>query len=143
MAIAMVEPRGTALFLLVVGLLIAFSVLFSRQTHRLGIPIVLLFLVLGMLGGSEGIGGIEFDDYDIAVRVGTIYLVLILFDGGMTTPWSAVRRVVLPAGMLATAGVALTAGLVAVFGWALGLGWTEALLLGAIVSSTEIGRAHV
>ena len=137
MCIALVEPHETALFLSVLGVLIAFSVLFSRQTDRLGIPVVLLFLVLGMLGGSEGIGGIEFDHYGFAVRVGTIYLVLILFDGGMTTPWSAVRRVVVPAGMLATAGVALTAGLVALFGRALGLPWTEALLLGAVVSSTD------
>jgi len=73
MCIALVEPRETALFLSVLGVLIAFSVLLSRQTDRLGVPVVLLFLVLGMLGGSEGIGGIEFDHYGFAVRVGTIY----------------------------------------------------------------------
>jgi cell volume regulation protein A len=137
MGIALVEPYETALFLSVLGVLIAFSVLFSRQADRLGVPVVLLFLVLGMLGGSEGIGGIEFDHYGFAVRVGTIYLVLILFDGGMTAPWGVVRRVVVPAGILATAGVASTAGLVALFGRALGLDWTEALLLGAVVSSTD------
>jgi cell volume regulation protein A len=131
------EPQGTALFLSILGLLIAFSVLFSRQIDRLGIPVVLLFLVLGMLGGSEGIGGLAFDDYGFAVRVGTIYLVLILFDGGMNTPWGAVRRVVLPAGILATAGVAMTAGLLALFARTLGLGWIEAFLLGAVVSSTD------
>lgn len=131
------EPHATALFLLVVGLLVAFSVLFSRQIDRLGIPIVLLFLVLGMVGGSEGIGGIDFDDYGFAFRVGTIYLVLILFDGGMSTPWRAVRRVLLPAATLATLGVALTAVLLALFAWAMGLGWTAALLLGAVVSSTD------
>lgn len=135
--LALAEPGSTAVFLTIVGVLTAISVLFSRQTDRLGVPVVLLFLVLGMLGGSEGIGGIEFDSYEFAVRVGTIYLVLILFDGGMATAWPAVRRVVVPAGILATAGVALTAGLVAVFGWALGLKWTEALLLGAVVSSTD------
>ena len=132
-----VEPQGTALFLLITGTLLAFSVLFSRQIDRLGVPIVLLFLVLGMLGGSEGIGGIAFDDYRAAVRIGTIYLVLILFDGGLNTPWLAVRRVMLPAGILATFGVALTAGLLALFVRALGLGWTESLLLGAVVSSTD------
>ena len=110
MAVTAVEPYGTALFLLVVGVLIALSVLFSRRIDRLGVPIVLLFLVLGMLGGSEGIGGVAFDDFGVAVRVGTIYLVLILFDGGMNTPWGAVRRVAVPAGILATVGVALTAG---------------------------------
>lgn len=137
MLVATVEPYGTAMFLLVAGVLIALSVLFSRQIDRLGVPIVLLFLVLGMLGGSEGMGGIAFDDFGFAVRVGTIYLVLILFDGGMNTPWGAVRRVIVPAGMLATVGVALTAGLLALFARALGLGWTEALLLGAVVSSTD------
>jgi potassium/hydrogen antiporter len=125
------------MFLLVLGLLTTLSVVFSRQIDRLGVPIVLLFLVLGMLGGSEGLGRIAFEDYGFAVRVGTIYLVLILFDGGMNTPWRAVRRVALPAGMLATLGVVLTAGLVAVFGRALGLLWMEALLLGAVVSSTD------
>jgi cell volume regulation protein A len=135
--VGMVEPHGTALLLLVVGLLIACSVLFSRHIDRLGVPIVLLFLVLGMLGGSEGLGGIAFADYGAAVRVGTIYLVLILLDGGMNAPWGAVRRIIVPAGVLATFGVALTAALVAVFGRLLGLAWTEALLLGSVVSSTD------
>jgi cell volume regulation protein A len=135
--IALSEPAGTAVLLLPLGLLIGFSVLFSRQIDRLGIPVVLLFLALGMLGGSEGIGRIVFDDYGFAVRVGTIYLVLILFDGGMTTSYLSVRRVALPAGLLATAGVVLTALLLAFFGHWLGLSWTEALLLGAVVSSTD------
>jgi potassium/hydrogen antiporter len=131
------EPQGTAVFLLVVGLLTGLSVLFSRQIDRLGVPVVLLFLVLGMFGGSEGVGGVAFDSYGFAVRIGTIYLVLILFDGGMNTPWRSVRRVALPAGVLATIGVALTAGLLALFARVLGLSWTEALLLGAVVSSTD------
>lgn len=131
------EPNATALFLLVVGVMVALSVLFSRRIDRLGVPVVLLFLVLGMLGGSEGIGRIAFDDFGIAVRVGTIYLVLILFDGGLNTPWDAVRRVALPAGLLATVGVVLTAALLALFVRGIGLGWTEALLLGAVVSSTD------
>ena len=132
-----VELQATAVLLAVLGVLIAFSVLFSRQIDRLGVPVVLLFLVLGMLGGSEGIGGIAFDDYRHAVRMGTVYLVLILFDGGMNTSLAAVRHVLLPAGLLATVGVALTAGLVAVCARLLGLAWTEALLLGAVVSSTD------
>jgi cell volume regulation protein A len=131
------EPEATAVFLLVLGVLTTLSVLFSRQIDRLGVPIVLLFLVLGMLGGSEGFGQIAFEDYGFALRVGTIYLVLILFDGGMNTRWPAVKRVALAAGLLATVGVILTAGLVSLCGRALGLTWTEALLLGAVVSSTD------
>lgn len=121
----------------VVGLLVAVSVLFSRAVDRLGIPLVLLFLFLGMLGGSEGLGRIHFDDYGIAVRIGTAALVLILFDGGMNTSVSAVRQVLYPALVLATVGVALTAGLLALFARAIGLTWPEALLLGAVVSSTD------
>jgi cell volume regulation protein A len=137
MILGVVEPQGTAVLLSVLGLLIAFSVLLSRQIDRLGVPVVLLFLLLGMLGGSEGIGGIAFDDYHMSVRFGTIYLVLILFDGGMNTSIAAARRVLAPAGVLATVGVVITALLVAVFGRLLGLDWLEALLLGAVVSSTD------
>lgn len=137
MLLALVEPAATALLLIVLGLLVGVSVLLSRQIDRLGIPIVLLFLLLGIAGGSEGIGGIAFDDYRLAVRVGTVYLVLILFEGGLNTSLRVVRRVLLPAGVLATAGVAVTAALVALFGRLLGLSWTEAMLLGAVVSSTD------
>jgi len=131
------EPQATALVLVVFGSLIAFSVLFSRTIDRLGIPIVLLFIVLGMLGGSEGLGGLHFDDYAMAVRLGTIALVLILFDGGLNTSMASVRSVLAPASVLATFGVALTAGLVTLAARGLGLGWTESLLLGAVVSSTD------
>lgn len=133
----MVEPQSTAVFLTILGVLIAASMLFSRQVDRLGVPVVLLFLVLGMLGGSEGIGRIEFSDYGIAVRVGTIYLVLILFNGGLSTAWGSVRGVLLPAGLLASVGVVITAALVAIFCRMLGLPLIHSLLVGAVVSSTD------
>ncbi len=133
----MQEPVTTAVLLCVLGALIAFSVLFSRAWDRLGVPVVLLFLLLGMLGGSEGLGGIAFDDYGLAVRIGTIALILILFDGGMNTSMASVRRVILPAGVLATVGVVLTAGLVTLTARLFGLAWAESLLLGAVVSSTD------
>jgi cell volume regulation protein A len=131
------EPAATALLLLAFGVLIAFSVLFSRFADRLGVPVVLLFLILGMLGGSEGFGRIAFDDYSFAVRLGTMALVLILFDGGFNTSVASIRQVLLPAGLLATVGVAATAARVAVFARWLGLNWPESLLLGAVVSSTD------
>ena len=133
----MTEPNATAVLLLVFGLLIAVSVLLSRSVDRLGVPVVLLFLVLGMLGGSEGLGGVWFDDYELTVRVGTISLILILFDGGLNTSIASVRSVLAPASVLATLGVVLTAGGVALAGRALGLDWNAALLLGAVVSSTD------
>lgn len=137
MPLAAAEPYGTAVLLLIFGALVAISVLFSRTVDRLGIPIVLLFLILGMLGGSEGVGGVEFDNYAFAVRVGTAALVLILFDGGLNTSVGSIRQVLYPSLILATAGVAMTAGLVAVCARMLGLPWLQALLLGSIVSSTD------
>jgi len=131
------EPEATALLLLTCGLLLAISVLFSRASQRFGVPIALLFLGVGMLAGSEGLGGIEFSNYQFAFRIGVLALALILFDGGLNTPLTAVRRAAGPAGVLATIGVAGTATLVAVGAHFLGLGWPEALLLGAVVSSTD------
>jgi potassium/hydrogen antiporter len=131
------EPQATAILLAVGGLLLGVSVVFSRASQGTGLPIALLFLVVGMLAGSEGIGGIEFDNYRLAFRLGTLALALILYDGGLNTPLSAVKKVAAPTGILATAGVAAIAGLTAVGAHALGLGWPEALLVGAVVSSTD------
>jgi cell volume regulation protein A len=90
-----------------------------------------------MLAGAAGLAGSDFADFSLAFRVGTAALVLILFGGGLETPWSSVRRVLAPASVLATLGVLLTAGLVAAMARLLGLAWGEALLLGAVVSSTD------
>jgi cell volume regulation protein A len=135
--LAIAEPAGSAVLLLIFGLLCACSVLFSRAFERLGIPIVLLFLILGVLGGSEGLGRVWFDDYRFAARLGTMALVLILFDGGFNTSYAAMRQVLAPALTLATVGVVLTALLMAVGAHALGMDWHEAMLLGAIVSCTD------
>jgi potassium/hydrogen antiporter len=131
------EPEATALLLTTCGLLLGVSVVFSRASQRTGLPIALLFLIVGMLAGSEGIGGIEFDSYQFAFRIGTLALALILFDGGLNTPLGVLRRVAAPAGLLATVGVAAIAGLTAVGAHLIGLGWPEALLVGAVVSSTD------
>ena len=127
-----------ALLLLVFGVLLGVSVLFSRASERFGLPIALIFMVVGMLAGVDGPGGIEFSDFHLAFRLGTAALVLILFDGGLNTPLTAVRRAILPAGILATLGVVGTAALMALGArLLLGFGWPLALLLGAIVSSTD------
>ncbi len=131
------EPGATALLLATWGVLLAVSVVFSRASVRLGLPIALVFLVIGMLAGSEGVGGIAFDDYPFAFRLGVIALALILFDGGLNTPAGAIRKVWAPAGLLATVGVVVIAGLVAVSARLLGLDWPEAMLIGAVVSSTD------
>jgi cell volume regulation protein A len=131
------EPLPTAIALVVMGVLLAVSVLASRVSGRIGVPFLLLFLLVGVLAGSEGIGRIPFEDYRLTFRVGTVALVLILFDGGLNTAVSSIKRVIAPASLLATVGVAGTAAVLALGARVLGLPWSESLLLGAIVSSTD------
>lgn len=132
------EPIPTAILLGVFGFLLITSVLFSsRATEKVNVPVALIFLTIGMLAGSEGIGGIPFDDYELAYRLGSVALVLILFDGGLNTPKSSVKMVAAPAAVLATVGVIGTAALLALGAYALGLPRDAAVLLGAVVSSTD------
>lgn len=135
--------------LLIVGVLLLVTVLAARLSERLRVPSLLLFLLVGMLAGSEGPGGIEFESPEAAQALGTAALAIILFSGGLDTRWSAVRPVLAPGLTLATAGVVATAVIVGGAAWWLlgtftsfelgqgGLGWPEALLLGVIVSSTD------
>jgi cell volume regulation protein A len=131
------EPITSALILAGFGLLLTLSVSISRASARLGVPVALAFLLVGVLAGSEGIGGIPFENYHLTFQIGVAALALILFDGGLNTPMSSVRSVAAPAIVLATVGVVLTAAATAVFAHWLGLAWPLALLLGAIVSSTD------
>ena len=130
------EPRTTAIVLVTVGVLVALSALTSRFSGRLGVPLALVFLVIGMAAGAEGYG-LQFNDYELTFQLGTLALVLILFDGGLNTPRKVVRQGIKPASMLATVGVVATATLMALCAWALGLDAKHAALLGAIVSSTD------
>jgi cell volume regulation protein A len=130
------EPFSTALILTTGGILLAASVLFSGATRRLGMPVGLVFVAIGMIAGRSVLG-ITFDDVAFAWRLGTVALALILFDGGLNTPATSFRVALAPAGVLATAGVVATAGLVGAFARLLGFPWEQALLLGAIVSSTD------
>lgn len=131
------EPSATALLLAGLGLLLGVSALASRAAPRLGVPVALLFLGVGMLAGSDGVLGIAFEDYALTFRFGTAALVLILFDGGLNTPLSAVKEGLWPAAAVATFGVLGTTALTGVAAHALGFPWSQAFLLGAIVSSTD------
>ncbi|HZR84108.1 MAG TPA: potassium/proton antiporter [Candidatus Binatia bacterium] len=131
------EPTSTAVVLTIVGLLLLSSVVAVRLTGRSGIPAVLVFLVLGMLAGEDGIGGLAFDDYGLAFRAGTVALTFILFDGGLNLSLPAARRALAPAVALATVGVVATAAIVAWCAWWLGLDPVRAMLIGAVVSSTD------
>jgi len=129
------EPLTTGWLLTIAGLLMLASVLFSRPSERIGFPAVLLFLGIGLLASLWL--PTTFSDHSLAFRIGTVGLVLILFDGGLNTSWRAARPHVAPAAVLATVGVIGTAAIVAVAARLLGLDWPEALLIGAIVSSTD------
>ena len=133
----MTEPIATATLLAAIGILLALAGLSSPISGRFGVPALLIFLALGILAGSEGIGGIPFDDYSLAFRLGSIALVLILFDGGLNTSPVVFRRALRGAGLLATVSVCLTALVVAGVGILLGLPVPLALLTGAVVSSTD------
>lgn len=124
--------------ILITGLLLLLGIASSKLSARLGVPVLVLFLALGMLAGSEGVGGIEFEDYRLAHGVGTIALALILFDGGLGTSLAAVRSAWKPAAMLATVGVLITAAITGVAAmFILQISWLEGLLLGSIVGSTD------
>jgi len=127
----------TAVALAAAGCLLAVSGWMSRLSHRIGVPVSLLFLIIGMLTGSDGFGGVDFDRFDIAYAFGTLALVVILFSGGLHTKVGAARAVLAPAGVLATVGVLGVAALTALGARLCGLPWDEALLVGAIVSSTD------
>ncbi|MGA5412662.1 potassium/proton antiporter [Streptomyces pseudogriseolus] len=123
--------------LLVAGTVLLTSIAAARTAHRVGLPSLLLFLAVGIVAGEDGLG-LRFDDAQLAQALGTAALAVILVEGGLTTRWNDVRRLVAPAGTLATVGVGLSL-LVTAAGahWLLGLDWNVALLLGAIVSSTD------
>lgn len=118
--------------------LIFTSVLVGVFSKRVGFSFLLAFLVTGMLAGVDGPGGWAFDDYRLSFWVGNIALVIILLDGGLRTDYPRFRTGLRPALVLASLGVVLTAGFTAVAAvWLLELSWTSALLLGAIVGSTD------
>src|SRR6476659_34176 len=117
--------------ILIAGALLAAGIVGALLADRMRIPGLLIFLALGMLAGSEGIGGIEFNDAELARTLGTIALVLILFEGGLTAGWSEIRPVLGTAASLATVGTlvtALAAGLAAK--WIFGLSTMEGMLVG-------------
>jgi len=131
------EPFATALFLATCGVLLLLGAVSGRATARFGIPLTALFLALGMLAGSDGIGGIAFADYAMTFRLGTAALVVILFDGGLNTSIASVRRVAGPATALATLGVLGTAAVTALGAFWVGLPVAESVLIGVVVSSTD------
>lgn len=133
-----VQPDLLSPPMLVVALLLLAALGASKLSTRLGVPGLLLFLAIGMLAGSDGPGGIWFDDARLSQSIGAIALAFILFSGGLETNQQAIRPVLWQGLSLSTLGVALTAALIGTFAhFVLRTTWLEGLLLGAIVSSTD------
>ena len=110
----------------------------SRFLYRFGVPALLVFLVLGMLFGSDGLVGIAFDDYDLARDISTLGLIVIMFYGGFGTNWKTARPVAVRATLMSSLGVFITAGLTGLFcSLVLRLSLPEGMLIGAILSSTD------
>ncbi len=120
------------------AVLVLAGILSSLVALRFGAPLLLIFLLLGMLAGESGPGGISFDDVRLTYLVGSIALALILFDGGLRTRFATFRSVLAPSVVLATLGVLMTAAFTApVAVMLMGFNWIEAFLVGAVVASTD------
>lgn len=127
-----------SLLILIGALMLIISIVLSPLSSRVGMPVLLIFLIVGMIMGEDGAGGIQFDNFELAFLIGNLALAVILLDGGMRTRADTFRVGLRPALMLATLGVFITAAGAAVLAhWVFDLHWQTALLIGAIISSTD------
>src|SRR6478735_4918444 len=134
----MASLDSVSIAILLGAVLVMAGILSSLLALRFGAPLLLVFLVIGMLAGDSGPGGLAFDDVRTTYLVGSVALALILFDGGLRTRFQSIRTVLAPSMVLATVGVLVTAMVTAPAAkYALDLNWTEALLAGAVVASTD------
>lgn len=126
------------LAVVVAASLVLVAILSARFSQRFGMPALVLFVAVGMLAGSSGPLGIEFEDYGLSLNIGLLALAVIIFSGGLDTRYRLFRAAVLPAGLLATVGVLLTAGILALLAWWLTpLDLGTSLLIGAVLGSTD------
>lgn len=126
------------LIILIAGALLVISILAVQFSVRIGAPLLLVFLSVGMLAGDEGLLGLQFDNPDAALLIGSVALVIILFDGGLRTHPERFRVALGPAAMLASVGVLITCLITGISAaYLFGFSWIEGLLLGAILGSTD------
>lgn len=131
---------GVNFLFLITALLLFVSVIATRASTKLGMPLLLVFLGVGMLAGEQGIGGIKFDNYSAANTIGQLALAVILLDGGLRTNLSSFRIALKPSAVLASYGVIATVVLLGIFATLfLGVDWKHGMLMAAIVGSTDAG----
>ncbi|MBT2683673.1 potassium/proton antiporter [Bacillus sp. ISL-37] len=129
---------STDSFIMLLAFLLIVGVLTTRFSTRLGVPSLILFILVGMVMGSDVLGIVYFDNASLTQKIGVIALIIILFEGGLQTNWKDVRPVIVPSLSLATIGVLITSGIIAAAAkMILGLDWLESILFGAIVGSTD------
>ena len=134
----MASLDSVSIAILLGAVLVMAGILSSLLALRFGAPLLLVFLFIGMAAGDSGPGGLEFSDVRTTYLVGSVALALILFDGGLRTRFQSIRAVLAPSMMLATIGVLVTALATApVAKYVLDIHWSEALLIGAVVASTD------
>lgn len=120
------------------GLILLICISSSKILYRFGVPMLLIFIVLGMLFGSDGLVGIYFDNYDLTSTICSLALVFIMFYGGFGTNWNTARKSAVPSILMSSFGVIITAGLTGLFCYfVLGTNLLEGLLIGAVVGSTD------
>lgn len=125
-------------FILLAALLLIIGVLTTKFSSRLGVPALILFILVGLIAGSDGLGFIPFDNAKMAQLIGILALIIILFEGGLSTKLATVKSVAVPSLSLATLGVIITTAVVAVAAkLILNVSWMEGFLFGAIVGSTD------
>ncbi len=131
-------------FITIAGVLCLTAILAGQVSARIGTPLLLVFIGIGMLAGEDGPGGIAFDDFHAAYLIGSVALTAILFEGGLATTRRMISQAFWPAALLATAGVVISAGIVgtAVI-FLFGMSWPEALLLGAVTAPTDAAAVSV
>ncbi len=135
---------GSHELILVGGLLCLAAIFAGLVTSRIGTPLLLVFIAVGMLAGEDGPGGIRFDNFRQGYLVGSLALAAILFQGGLSTSRGMLKQALLPSIALATAGVAISAGVVgAAAVWLFQLSWPEALLIGAVTAPTDAAAVSV
>lgn len=121
-----------------VAAVIIISILLNSASNKIGMPVLLAFILLGIIAGNNGLVPIRFEDYSFAEDLSTIALIFIMFYGGFGTRWETAKSAVVPAGLLASLGVVLTAGLVGLFcHFVLKWDWIESFLMGSVISSTD------